>query len=68
MPAFQPKFQGDEDPRISKIDEASELVILKLRVMSRANVNDKARYRQELRELLQDYVNKAMAFADAVMH
>jgi hypothetical protein len=68
LTSFKPAFQGQEDPRIAAIDEASELVILKLRVMSRASLNDKARYRQEPRKLLQDDVDKAMAFADAVMH
>jgi hypothetical protein len=65
---FEPQHAGQEDPRVAGIDEVSTLVILKLRTTSRAGSKDRPRYRQEVRELLQDYVNKRMAFADALDH
>ena len=65
---FKPAFQGQEDPRIAEIDEVGSIVLLKLRTMSRAGSKDRPRYRQQLRELLQDYVNKTMAMADTLDH
>jgi hypothetical protein len=59
---------GDEDPRIRLIDDVGCLVLLKLRTMARASSKDRARLRQELRELLQDYVNKTMKMADTIDH
>lgn len=65
---FKPAFQGQEDPRIASIDEVSTLVLGKLRIMSRASSKDRPRYRQEVRVLLQDYVNRVMKFADTLDH
>jgi hypothetical protein len=57
-----------EDPRLAEVDNAADLISLKLRTMSRAASKDKARYRQELRQLLQTYVDAAMRMADAISH
>ena len=60
---FRPTASYQEDPRIAEIDETSTLALLKLRTMSRAAAKDRPRMRAEL---LQSYVDKAMAMADTL--
>jgi hypothetical protein len=63
---FQPRYQGDEHPSIGAIDSANDLIVLKLRVMSRAGEKDMARHRQELRELQRDHVAKVETAPNAI--
>ena len=65
---FQPTASYQEDPRIAAIDEAMQIILLKMRTMSRAASKDRPRYRQELRGLLQDVVSGVMKFADTLDH
>jgi hypothetical protein len=65
---YQPAFQGQEDPRVGQIDEVATVILLKLRVMMRRAQKDRPRHRQELREMLQDYVNRVMTLADTLDH
>jgi hypothetical protein len=55
---YQPQFQGDEHPSIKEVDQANDLIVLKLRIMSRCAAKDMARHRTELRELQRDHVAK----------
>jgi hypothetical protein len=56
--------QADSD--LAEIGNSADLVMLKCRVMRNAARADLPRLRAELRILLQQYVEKAMAFADEV--
>jgi hypothetical protein len=60
---MKPAFQGQEDPRIGEIDDKGNLILLKLRIMMRAK--NPQEHRAELREWLQDYADRVMAFANA---
>jgi hypothetical protein len=65
---MKPAFQGDEDPRIAKLDDLGIAIINKVRILQRSGAPDRPRYRQELRQLLQDFVNAAMKLADVLDH
>jgi hypothetical protein len=54
------------DSDLAQISSAADLVLLKCRVMRNAARGDLPRLRAELRILLQQYVEKAMSFADGV--
>jgi hypothetical protein len=58
-------FQGQEPSEVGEIDNAADNIVIKLRIMMRAAPPDVRRHRPELRAMLQDYVNRVMAFADS---
>jgi hypothetical protein len=63
---LKPTFQGQEPAEIGEVDNQADLITNKLRIMMRAAPSDIRRHRGELREMLQGYVDKCMAFADAI--
>jgi hypothetical protein len=65
---FQPKFQGDEHPAISKVDELMQAVLLDLRIMQRASEADKPRRRAKIREGLVDIAERTMRLCDELSH
>jgi hypothetical protein len=64
---FQPKFQGDEHPGISQLDELMQQILIKLKIMQRASQADKSRYRAEVREILVTLAERTMRLADAFL-
>jgi len=62
---FKAAFQGQsEHSRLAELAGLADAIETKLRILGRANVTDKARYRSELRGLLQKHVDLAMRIAD----
>jgi len=63
---LRPSYQGQsEHPRLAELGNLADAIENKLRILARANVTDKARYRAELRAMLQQHVDLTMMIADA---
>jgi hypothetical protein len=58
------QFQGQEDPRLARIDDLLQLPLLTLRTMQHSR-NPRS-YRPKLRQQLQDAVDECMRLADAL--
>jgi hypothetical protein len=58
------EFQGQEDPRLRRLDDLAFAITNKVRIVKRAAPKDRPRGRAELRDMLQTFVNEVMHVVD----